>query len=66
MNTNSSPNQNSASEHAVTQPPLDDSSGSLSRTRGDEVSLSLAVSFHKIQCFILSMQRALSVNRSLH
>uniref|UniRef100_A0A8B9ULP3 WD repeat domain 47 n=3 Tax=Anatinae TaxID=2068716 RepID=A0A8B9ULP3_9AVES len=25
-----------ASEHAVTQPPLDDSSGSLSRTRGDE------------------------------
>lgn len=35
---NPSPNQNSASEHAVSQPHSEDPSGSLSRTRGDEVS----------------------------
>lgn len=35
---NTSPNQNSTSEHAVTQPQSEDSSGNLSRTRGDEVS----------------------------
>ena len=58
VNLNSSPNQNSVSEHAVTQPQLEDTSGNLSRTRGDEVSFLIvlfSLYFHKIQYLILSM-----------
>lgn len=58
VNLNSSLNQNSVSEHAVTQPQLEDSSGNLSRTRGDEVSFPVVLynlCFHKIQYLILSM-----------
>lgn len=68
VNLNSSPNQNSVSEHAVTQPQLEDSSGSLTRTRSDEVSfLSVLYSlcFHRIQCVILSMGHLLIANRYL-
>lgn len=58
MNLNSSPNQNSVSEHAVTQPQLEDSSGNLSRTRGDEVSFLIVfhnLCFNNICYLILSM-----------
>lgn len=58
VNLNSSPNQNSVSEHAVAQPQLEDSPGNLTRTRGDEVSFLTVLynlCFHKIQYLIPSM-----------
>ena len=58
VNINASPNQNSVSEHAVTQPQLEDPSGNLTRTRGNEVSFLVVLynlCFHKIQYLILSI-----------